>query len=138
MSSDITLAYAQKLIAAASVSALVGDRVRPIALDQTDTMPAIIYSLVTTDNWHGLSGGTYGARSRLQYFCYGENIEESVSVSSAIISELDGFRGEVGSLFVSSSMLQNIYDMVDPPTKGSAAWRYRRVIDFSVCHNFLG
>lgn len=135
MSSEITIALAEKLLSATAVTDIVGTRVRPLALDQTDEMPAVVYNLVTTDPWHGLSGGTYGARSRIQYYCYGDSLEDAVSVASAIMTELDGFRGEVGSLFVSSSMLDNTYDMVDPPTKGSAAWRFRRVIDFTVCHN---
>lgn len=135
MSTDISIALAQKLLGTPGVTSQVGTRVRPLALDQTDIMPAIVYNLVTTDPWHGLSGGTYGARSRIQYYCYGDSLEDAVSVASAIMGAIDGFRGEVGSLFVSSSMLDNTYDMVDPPTKGSAAWRFRRVIDFTVCHN---
>lgn len=134
---DITLAIAQRLLADSGVSALVGNRVRPLALDQTDELPAIVYSLVTTDAWHALSGGTYGARTRIQFFCYGESLEDSVSVASAIMGSLDGFRGDAGNLFVSSSMLDNSYDMVDPPTKGSAAWRFRRVVDFTICHNVI-
>lgn len=133
--SSIGIECAKLLLADPGVSALVGTRVRPVALDQTDTMPAIIYSIVSTDAWHALSGGTYGARSRVQFYCYGESIEDAVSVESAILSVLDGYRGRAGDLFISSSMLENSYDMVDPPTKGSAAWRFRRVSDFTVCHN---
>ena len=106
--SSIGIECAKLLLADPGVSALVGTRVRPVALDQTDTMPAIIYSIVSTDAWHALSGGTYGARSRVQFYCYGESIEDAVSVESAILNVLDGYRGRAGDLFISSSMLENV------------------------------
>ena len=131
---DICTVLAAKLIADAGVSALVGSRVRPIVLDQRDTVPAIVYSLVNQEGWHSLQGGTTCARSRVQFFAYGNTITEAINVSDAIMASLDGYRGQTQDIFVSSCMLDNSYDMADPPTKGSAEWRYRRAIDFVVCH----
>ena len=131
---DICTVLATRLLADSGVSSLVGSTVRPIVLDQRDTMPAIVYSLVNQEGWHSLTAGTTCARSRVQFFAYGDTITEAINVADAIMASLDDFRGQSGDIFISSCMLDNKYDMADAPTKGSAAWRYRRVVDFVVCH----
>lgn len=135
LTNEITFVLATRLLADAPLAALVGDRVRPGELKQSETLPAVTYELVNKEGWHSLQGGTTHARSRVQFNCYGRTKIASVTVARAIKDSLDGFRGTLGSVFIDSCMLDNEYDTKDPPESGSAEWRQRRVIDFTIVHS---
>ena len=132
---DIALAAGKLVADDPVVQAIVGDRVRPNIIPQDDEMPAISIELVSQEGWHSLAGGTTACRSRLQFNCIADSKADSVEAAQAVLGVLDGYRGAAGQIFISSSVRDNQYDLLDNPTKGADDWRFRRVIDFSICHS---
>ena len=132
---DIALAMSKLVADDAGVQAIVADRVRPNIVPQDDAMPAITVELTSQEGWHSLTGGTTACRSRLQFNCIADSKADSIEAAAAVLAVLDGYRGKVGQIFVSSTVRDNQYDLLDSPTKGADDWRFRRVIDFSICHS---
>lgn len=131
---DIGFLICQRLLASAPVIALVATRVRPDTIDPNETLPAIRYELVTSDPWGNLNGPAKEAKTRIQIDCYGSTRLQSSTVAAAVRSDLDGFTGTLGSLYIFDCVLDNKYDSVDPPPTGGKQWRKRRTLDFVVTH----
>lgn len=123
----------------ARVRALVGGRIRPGVLDADDALPAVVYSIVSSQHWHHLQGAAGGGQARVQFAAYAYSAAEAADVAGAIRDALDGFAGRLGdgedAIAVYDCTLDNDYERHDPPTPGDHRWRRRRVIDFEVSHS---
>lgn len=82
---DIGTAIQDYLAADATVSGLVGTRIRPDVLKQGETMPAVTYRVISTRHEHNINGAKTGiARSRIQIDCYAETRLGANALAEAI------------------------------------------------------
>ena len=63
---DISELIQQRLADARSVADMVDGRLRPDSLEETETLPAIRYELLSSDPYHHLQAAAGYAESRLQ------------------------------------------------------------------------
>lgn len=131
---DIGFLIAKRLMASASVGAMVGDRIRPDTIDPNEVMPAIRYEAVQSGPWPRLNDPPKESLTRLQIDCYGTTRLEANAAADAAENNLSGFSGELGSVLVFDCTLDNKFDRTDPPASGSKHWRKRRTLDFVIAH----
>lgn len=132
---DIGYLIRQRLISSAPVSALVVARIRPGALAQNETMPAIRYEVVNGLPWANVNGPPLKGQTLLQIDCYGDDQQQAVTLADAVKNRLNGYRGTLGSVLVYDCIVDREYDQMDPPLKGTSQWRYRRTVDFFLTHS---
>lgn len=125
-----------RLLASASVSALVGDRIEPSASSETTTLPRVVYSRFSADHHHHHGGGAGLVFYRIQYDVFATSQEQMDAVGEALRNRLDGFRGPITtgaeSRFFGLIRLEIERDEPVPPTDGSDQILYRRSLDFFV------
>lgn len=132
---DITYRIEQRLADSAAITALVGTRIRPLVLKENESMPAIRYEMISSQSWPGLSASGKECQSRIQIDCYGSTTIQAAQVAAAVKNNLDGLAGvTLGSIRIHDCVMDNRYDMVDPPADGSKHWRKRRTMDFVITH----
>lgn len=133
---DIAYRIEQRLAASSPIAALVATRIRPMVLNENEQMPAIRYEMLSSDSWATLGESGKECQSRIQIDCYGSTMIQAAQVAAAVKSNLDGLAGvTLGSVFVWDCVMDNRYDMVDPPPAGGKHWRKRRTMDFVVTHS---
>jgi hypothetical protein len=131
---DICFLLASHLGDSSSVSALVGDRIRPDVVTQNSSLPAIRYELIAEEPWNVLSGETSESQSRVQFDCYAMTRIQANQLAAAVKNRLHGFSGSLGNIVVVDCFVDNQYDTVDPPVAGGNKFRKRRVMDFVITH----
>ena len=139
---DIGERLRARLLSGRQVTGLVDDRIYPSALPQKSALPAIVYSIVSTDDQHHLAGASGFAFSRVQFDCHAATSRQAGGVAKAVADLLDGFAGQLSDpadpnafvVDVNDCSLDNDYERSDNPPAGSDERRYRRVIDFQVSH----
>lgn len=135
MASDVGKALRTKLLSYAGVTALVGQRMYPDALLQNATLPAIVYSKISTQREHSLSDVTRLAHSRIQIDCYASSRDSANDVAHAIRSSgICSFQGSASSIYFCGTEIDSgdSYGN-DSPTDGNQAHRYITSFDL-LCH----
>lgn len=125
------------LAESAKIKDLVGGRITPDAFEEGEGLPAIRYDVITSDDQHHLGGASGYAFSRVQFDCAATTRNQANQIGFAVADVIDGFTGYLGEgdlVDVDDCILDNKYNRRDQPTPGAAAWRYVRVLDFSVSH----
>ncbi len=126
MASDVGKALRTKLLSYAGVSALVSQRMYPDALLQNATMPAIVYSKISTRREHTLSDITRLAHARFQFDCYGSTREAANDIAHAIrTSGICAYQGTTSSIYFCGTEVDSgdSYGS-DSPSDGSQEHRY--------------
>lgn len=134
MTADIGKALRTKLLSYAGVSALVGQRMYPDDLLQNATLPAIVYSKISTRPEHSLSDVTRLAHSRFQFDCYAATRESANDVAHAIRrSGICAYQGTTSSIYFCGTELDSgdSYGS-EPPTDGNQVHRYITTFDLLV------
>lgn len=132
---DLSEELQARLHDSATVRNKTGGRIRPLVIEPEEKLPAIAYSTVDSESWTHLGGASGEAQTRVQFDCYGRTRREANEVADTVIDCLHTFTGTLTTITVVDCVLDNKYDRIDPPAKGSTAWRHRRVIDFLVTHS---
>ena len=108
------------LLANAGVSALIGTRLRPLRLQDNETLPATTYQRVVTTPWNAMSGAHDAAGTLMQLDSYAEEYADAEAVSEAIQTALDGVQGNGN---IQAALMNNRIPVYD------ADLRAYRVID---------
>jgi hypothetical protein len=85
-----------KLLATSGVTNLVGARIRPVALRQTDTLPAIVYQRVGTDSVNHATGECNVAFARIQVDCLASTYAAAKTLATAVKAALSGWSDLTG------------------------------------------
>ncbi|HSH40542.1 MAG TPA: DUF3168 domain-containing protein [Arenicellales bacterium] len=130
----IEVAIRAALLAAPSVSALVGPRVWPIVLPDAPEYPAITYQIVTGGSEYSMQGTSRLANPRVQVDLYAETHMDLLQLKGAVMATLSGLRGIVGSPPVRihgvfREMEQDFYEQ-QLERSGPTVWR--KSLDFTV------
>jgi len=126
------------IAAAASISALVGDRIVPSRRPQAGKLPAIVYHRIIGDPDYSLKRASGLERTRIQCDCIGARYLDAVGVADALKLVLSGARFQSGSTEFRGVFVDNERDLFDPAPESSEASRSHGVsIDFIVWHRRL-
>lgn len=128
----IETALVTKLEAAASVIALVGDRIFPNRIPQGVGMPAIAYEQLSGPRDHVMDGNTGLANTNYIFKCSCAIYAQAKAVSEAVRIELDGFRGTVGGIAISCIMLEDEKDEPETRPGTDELMRFVKVLNFKV------
>lgn len=134
MASDVGKALRTKLLSYAGVSALVGQRMYPDALLQNATLPAIVYSKISTQRDHTTGDVTRLAHARFQLDCYGTSRDSSNDISHAIrASGICSYQGTTSGIYFCGTEIDSgdTYES-GPPTDGNQEHRYITSFDLLV------
>lgn len=117
------------------VTAIIGTRMFPRVLPQGESLPAIVFSLVTSTSEHKITGASSGVRAIVQLDCYAETHIAANDLSEKVRLALHGYSGTAGSSTIGSSLLENKREMFDAPTDGSDVPAYRVMMEWEIWHN---
>lgn len=85
----ISRAVSAKLLSVASVTAIVGQRVRPDLLDQGEAYPGITFRLVDAGYSPGITGSDTLPSPQFEVACWARDRDESVSLADVVIAALE-------------------------------------------------
>jgi len=96
----------------AGLAALVGERIYPVRLPQTPTLPAVTYQRIsgTTRYSHDGDSGLYSAR--WQFSCWAEHYMEAVAVGAQVKGAVHTWRNAHGQ----PAFVENEVDDYEPAT----------------------
>lgn len=122
-----------RLVADAGVSAIT-TRVAMYVSNQSDALPRITLETVGSDHEHHMLAATGKARGRIQINCHAATPVGSEALAEAVRQSLDGFRGLMGSTFVSMCHLDDERSLVEQPQEGrdETGGVYSVQLDYSV------
>ena len=134
MANTVGKALRSKLLSYSGVSTLIGTRLYPSALLQGCTLPAVVYTKLSTQREHSMSNVTKLAHATYQFDCYSNDKDEADSVSKAIQdSGICSYQGTTeGIVFCGVEIPSGEYDGDESPTNGNQAHRYITSFDLQV------
>ena len=124
----------------AGINAIVGtgddSRIFPGIPPPDATAPFISFRRISYLRLNALSGPQALARPTFQVDCWANNNEDMVTLSEAVRSLLDGFRGDMGddNIRVRRSNLVGQNDDPENPTDGGGVDIHRNRMDFEIWH----
>lgn len=128
----IVTALRTYLVAQSSITDLVGQRVYGGNRDQGDGLPALTIRRKSGGHAHNLDGAAGSVRPLVEVSSWAASKPAADSLAEAVRLKLQGFRGAMGALAVSSVTLENDLDLDEPPRDGSAAFTYRVNQDYLI------
>lgn len=108
------------LPAHAGLGALIAGRFYPIALPQSPTLPAVVYSRISTQRTYSQSGFSNLSRPRFQFDCWAETYLGLLALVEQLIAALESLTGDG----ISVAFVENEIDIAEPLSQN-----YRRVVD---------
>lgn len=98
------------LTADAGVSAVIGNRLYPLAIPQGATLPAAAYQRISYRNLLAHDGVTNYATVRVQITCTADTYDSAKSASEAIRQACDGYSGVMGAYTVHECEIVTMLD----------------------------
>ena len=134
MANTIGKALRAKLLSYSAVSTLIGARLYPSALLQGCTLPAVVYTKLSTPREHTIGDVTKLGHATYQFDCYSLTKDEADSVSKAIQdSGICSYQGTTsGIYFCGTEISSGESDGDEPPTDGNQEHRYITSFDLQV------
>lgn len=135
---SLEAAFYAYVTAQSSVTDIVGDRVYQDVMPQTETYPAIVYSLISenrSESGYSLTGANGQVESRLQVTCY-SNTRPKVArqLYDALRMRLNGFKGLWGGTEIQSCFIDSAESTVDQQPGNAQARVYGYSVDLLITH----
>lgn len=127
--------YIAYLLTKTGVTALVGTRIRPGTLGQSDTGSSIAVQTISHVPASDLEGESGFAKTRLQVDCWADSDNDAAVLAEAVRDASSGFRGAMGNTFVHGCYLETDSDEFEKPTAGTEVQDYRVSMDFEIDHD---
>lgn len=109
-----------RLVADSGISALT-TRVRMGRSEQSDTLPRIILHTITSRHEHHMGAATGFVQGTIQIDCLAQYPPDAEALAEAVRQSLDGYRGAVGSTYISTMHLTDERSQETPPREGEDA-----------------
>lgn len=134
MANTITKAMRNKLLSYAGVSSLIGGRLYPSAMPQGCTMPAVVFTKLSTTREHSIAECTKLAHTTYQFDCFALTKDEADAISKAIQdSGICSYQGTtLGVYFCGTEVAGGESDGDESPTDGNQEHRYITSFDLQV------
>jgi len=131
--SDLNAAVYDILSTTSAISAIVGGRIRPDALDQNEIIPAVVFWRVSGTSENTINGSVSGlARSRVTIESYSESRSEANDVAEQIRIALINARGTYAGTQVRNCLIDtHQQQFVENPNDGNSQMRYVTSQDFT-------
>jgi hypothetical protein len=120
------------LLTITGVTNLVGTRIRPDALIENETWPAIVLTETSTEHIHTLNRSAGFAESDIDVACFSDTRLEAESVAEAVRDAMQGYIGAAGSETIKSCRLDSRNSVYLTPDDGSDAGIYMTSLSFRV------
>ena len=120
------------LKAETNLSALIGDRIYIGWAEQGTTLPYIVAHQIDAIHEHHMASATGLVQGRFQFDCYGQTTVAAENVAEQVRQSLDGFRGAMGSVFVSTCHLESERDDTIQPVEGAHRGIYSVQQDYMI------
>jgi len=101
------------LVADSAVLALVGQRITPLVLPQTEVLPAVTYQEISTAPYNQLGGRSKASQVRLQVNVFAKSYQEAFNISKAILDVLESYSGVSAALqinYISYAGKRDLYE----------------------------
>jgi hypothetical protein len=118
-----------KLANDTNVKAIVASRVYPIRLPQNVTLPCITYQRISTPRLHNHDKARATADPRLQLTTWDDNPKDVKTLSDAVRTCLDGYKGTVQSVVIQGTLSDDENSDYDPESQ-----IYWTNLDFIIWH----
>lgn len=136
---DIEKALVSHLLADQNLSALIWDRLFPLALPQEDStvypngvVPAVVYQRISSPRTLNLSGED-ASNPRIQFSAYALAYAQAKQIAEVLNQSLDYFAGTLGGRTKAQVLRVDYRDSYEQETG-----LYRSDVDFFVLHNKKG
>ena len=120
------------LLTITGVTDLVSTRIRPDALTQNETFPAVVLSETRSDHMHTISASAGFVESLIEFACFSATRLEAESVGEALRQALQGYTGTAGSETIKSCILESRDSGYLVPADGSDDGLYVTALDFRI------
>ncbi len=113
-----------------SVNGMIGDRMYPHVIPEGDSLPAISFFEVTTDELSTHDGSAGIAISRLQFNCHADSPDQAKQLARLVRAAIRGYRGTVDGTKIDGIRIAATNDDPDRELR-----EHRRIIDVMVTHD---
>lgn len=120
------------LLTKTTVTNEVGSRIRPDALIENETMPALVIQETASDHEEQLSGAGGISQSSVTIACYSNTRMEADSVAEIVRQVLHGYTGAAGNETIQSSQLEDRANGYMTPVDGGDVGLYFNNLDFRI------
>lgn len=121
---DLLLGLTEYLLADAGLSALIGDRLYPLVIDEDNDGDCLTYQVVSDPSEITHSGQNTFSHPRIQFDCYGSTYAAALAVANALKAATAGYKGSMGSVNVQASFIDDHRDDYDDVLE-----LYRMIVD---------
>lgn len=115
-------------------SDIVGTRAFPVVLPQSADLPAITYARTTGAYDHNLKGSSGVAIPTFELDCWAPTYEQADQIAEAVRQKMQGFSGTMGSVTVTSVILDDESDHFEPAQDASDRAVFRITLRYRVQH----
>lgn len=115
----IRAAIKQYLGGQAALTAIVEDRIFPVARPQSSDLPAIVFKRLNGAHAHWITGGAGRADPRFMVDCLAATYADADTLAEAVRTVMQGFSGTVNGVVITSVILDDEADDIDEPQDGT-------------------
>lgn len=127
-------AVVSRLAATSGVASLVGTRIHHFKLPQAAILPAVSYSVASRSYGRTLLGPNGMSAARVRISAWSTTESQADALAQEIRGALDGFRGPVGQVVITETVLESETDLPTAPQAGGDQAIYQIVLDFYLAH----
>ena len=120
------------LLTKSAITDVIGTRLRPDVLAQSDSLPAATYNELYTTHGHTIGAAAGIEDCMLEITCYSDTRTESDSLADLIRPQLQGYRGTAGSLAVMSCQLDDTGHGYEQPQDDSDQGKHITALRFRI------
>lgn len=122
-----------RLVADPGVSALT-TRISMSVSNQSDALPRAVLHQIGGRHEHHMAAATGIVQGRVQIDCHAESPVDAEAFGEAVRQSLDGYRGAIGSTFVSTCHLSDERQQTTPPIDGrdQTGGIFTKQLDFNI------
>lgn len=131
---NVSIALRSYFLSLEAISSIIGQRMYVDVLKQNATLPAIVYSRISTVRDHVIDNVTRLAHSRFQIDCYGTSRQSADDLANEIrTSGICAYRGTTEDIYFCGTEIDSgdAYETL-PPTDGNQVHRYITSFDLLV------
>lgn len=123
------------LLTVGDLTAIVNEKIRPGAINQTDTYPYVIITLVTTDDNQTFDGATDFIKSTIEIQTFSLSYKQADQIAEIIRLNLNGFQQKLmGELYINSTRKTNEWTFTAAPETGDNKWIFSRATIYDISY----
>ncbi len=123
----------QYLLSKAAVTAIIGSRLYPVVLPQSQDVPAITFSRVSGGHSHNLDRATGSAIPAFEFDCWAATYAQAETLAEVVRGVMQGFGpGTMGDTEVKACILDDEADAYEPPEDASDKGVFRITLRYRI------